>query len=161
MTSENKCVWAPKPCIMRSFGLKMQQKQVWEIFRKVCQTCFLRDNCRLSQRLLNNANADLLRYFSALSSFVPQKSEPHPKFSKSTAILSERAKGAAKASCGETVVQKGVFGESVSSLPPLRFALKAHENLKGAERKRTLQKHPFGRPFLRTTPSPLLGAPPF
>ena len=39
-------------------------------------------------------------------------------------IISERAKGAAKASCGETVVQKGVFGESVSSLPPLRFALK-------------------------------------
>ena len=31
---------------------------------------------------------------------------------------SERAKGAAKASCGETVVRKGVFGESVSSLPP-------------------------------------------
>ena len=29
-----------------------------------------------------------------------------------------RAKGAAKASCGETVVQKGVFGESVSSLLP-------------------------------------------
>ena len=28
------------------------------------------------------------------------------------------AKGAAKASCGETVVQKGVFGESVSTLPP-------------------------------------------
>ena len=29
-----------------------------------------------------------------------------------------RAKGAAKGSCGETVVQKGVFGESVSSLLP-------------------------------------------
>ena len=29
-----------------------------------------------------------------------------------------RAKGAAKGSCGETVVQKSVFGESVSSLPP-------------------------------------------
>ena len=28
------------------------------------------------------------------------------------------AKGAAKGSCGERVVQKGVFGESVSSLPP-------------------------------------------
>ena len=27
-------------------------------------------------------------------------------------------KGAAKASCAETVVQKGVFGESVSTLPP-------------------------------------------
>ena len=31
--------------------------------------------------------------------------------------LGGRAKGAAKASCGETVVQKGVFGESISSLP--------------------------------------------
>ena len=30
----------------------------------------------------------------------------------------ECAKGAAKASCGETVVQKCVFGESVSTLPP-------------------------------------------
>ena len=40
VTSENKCVWAPKPCIMRSFGLKMRQKQVRETFRKVCQTCF-------------------------------------------------------------------------------------------------------------------------
>ena len=29
-------------------------------------------------------------------------------------------------------------------------------NLKGAEKKRTLQKHPFGQPFLCTTPSPLL-----
>ena len=29
-----------------------------------------------------------------------------------------RAEGAAKASCGETVVQKGVFRESVSPLPP-------------------------------------------
>ena len=33
-------------------------------------------------------------------------------------IRSERAKGVAKASCGEMVVQKGVFGESVSSLRP-------------------------------------------
>ena len=32
-----------------------------------------------------------------------------------------RVKGAAKASCRETVVQKGVFGESGSSLPPQRF----------------------------------------
>ena len=72
---------------------------------------------------------------------------------------SGHAKGAGKGSCGETVVQKGVFGESVSSLPPQVFqdlsgVLRA--NLKGAEKKRTLQKHPFGQPFLRTTPSPLL-----
>ena len=31
---------------------------------------------------------------------------------------SECAKGAEKALCGETVVQKGALGESVSSLPP-------------------------------------------
>ena len=31
---------------------------------------------------------------------------------------SGRAKGAAKGSCGEMVVQKGVFGESISSLLP-------------------------------------------
>ena len=34
--------------------------------------------------------------------------------------------------------------------------LKGRENLKGAEKKRTLQKHPFGQLFLRMTPSPLL-----
>ena len=51
-----------------------------------------------------------------------------------------------KASCGETVVQKGVFGGSVSSLPPsglLSKHLQRPENLKGAKKKRTLQKHPF------------------
>ena len=82
---------------------------------------------------------------------------PVPKFTLRTIFNTEGSfgKGAAKASCGETVVQKGVFGESVSSLPPLRFALKTHETLRG-QRKRTLQKHPFRRPFLRTTPSPLL-----
>ena len=37
---------------------------------------------------------------------------------------------------------------------PLRFALKTSEILKWAERKRTLQEHPFGQPFLRMTPSP-------
>ena len=62
--------------------------------------------------------------------------------------MSGRAKGAAKGSCGETVVQKGVFGESVSSLPPYGFLLKylkGPENLTRAEKKRTLQKHPFGQ----------------
>ena len=32
------------------------------------------------------------------------------------------AKGAAKGSCGETLVQRGVFGEPVSSLPPSGFS---------------------------------------
>ena len=40
---------------------------------------------------------------------------------------SGRAKGAARGSCGETVVQKGAFGESVSSLLRLRSALKTPE----------------------------------
>ena len=34
--------------------------------------------------------------------------------------------------------------------------LRGPENRRGAEKKRTLQRHPFGQPFLRTTPSPLL-----
>ena len=55
---------------------------------------------------------------------------------------------------------KGCFWRVRFFSAPLRFALKTPEikpeNLKGAEKKRTLQKHPFGQPFLRTTPSPLL-----
>ena len=74
--------------------------------------------------------------------------------------LPERAKRAEKASCGETVVQKGVFGESVSSLPPSGFydlsGILRAKTLRGEEKKRALQKHPFGQPFLRTTPFPLL-----
>ena len=38
----------------------------------------------------------------------------------------------------------------------LRFSDVSRANLNGAEKKRTLQKHPVGRPFPRTTPSPLL-----
>ena len=54
---------------------------------------------------------------------------------------------------------KGCFWRVHFFSAPLRFALKtpeSPENLKGAETKRTLQEHPFGQPFLRTTPSPLL-----
>ena len=39
---------------------------------------------------------------------------------------------------------------------PLRFSGVSRANLKAAEKKRALQKHPFGQPFLHTTPSPLL-----
>ena len=39
---------------------------------------------------------------------------------------------------------------------PLRFSDVLRANLNGAEEKRTLQKHPFGQPFLRATPSLLL-----
>ena len=60
-------------------------------------------------------------------------------------------KGVEKALCGETVFWRVHFFSA-----PLRFALKTPENPKGPEKKRTLQKHPFGQPFLRTTPSPLL-----
>ena len=43
---------------------------------------------------------------------------------------------------------------------PFRFTLETPENLEGAEEKRTLQQHTLGQPFLRTTPSPLLGRAP-
>ena len=42
------------------------------------------------------------------------------------------------------------------SAPIKAFRCFKRATLKGAEKKRTLQKHPFGQPFLRTTPSPLL-----
>ena len=51
---------------------------------------------------------------------------------------------------------QGCFGESVFSSSHLRFSDVFRANLAGPEKKRTLQKHPFGRPFPRTTPSPLL-----
>ena len=38
----------------------------------------------------------------------------------------------------------------------VRFFSASLKTLRGAEKKRTLQKHPFGQPFLCTTPSPLL-----
>ena len=47
-----------------------------------------------------------------------------------TESVSERTKGAEKASCGETVVQKGTFGESVFFSAPSRFPLKTLENLR-------------------------------
>ena len=62
--------------------------------------------------------------------------------------------------CGETVVQKGAFGESVFLSAPLRFALKTLEKVKGAETKGILQNtllddRVSARRLLRS-----LGAPP-
>ena len=45
-----------------------------------------------------------------INKFALTPLDPHPNWGCAT--------GAEKASCGETVVQKGVFGESVSSLHP-------------------------------------------
>ena len=60
----------------------------------------------------------------------------------------------------EKRLSKRVSLESPFLLCPLKvfrtFQVFLRENLKGAEKKRTLQEHPFGQPFLRTTPSPLL-----
>ena len=70
---------------------------------------------RRFEAILANRSSVLI-FFAAANRFV-QSAGP-PKFAGVVALFSARAKGAAKASCGETVVQKGVFGESVSSLPP-------------------------------------------
>ena len=73
-----------------------------------------------------------------------------PAFSSFSAFLLTvwgRAKRVEKASCGETVVQKGV-----SAAPP---PLQVLQTLRGQRRKR-LSKAPFGQLFLHTTPSPLL-----
>ena len=62
---------------------------------------------------------------------------------------------------GEGVVRrngcpKGCFRRVRFLSAPLRLSCVLRANLKGAEKKRTLQKHPFGQPFVRMTPSPLL-----
>ena len=77
------------------------------------------------------------------------------KGSENQGAPKERRRGRA-----EKRLSKRVFLESpflLCSLKVLRtFQVVLRGNLKGAEKKRTLQKHPFGQPFLRTTPSPLL-----
>ena len=59
----------------------------------------------------------------------------------------------------ETVVQKGAFGESVSSLPPFRFALK-HLKPYGQRRnglsKNTLVDDRFSSPLLWRTPKSVM-----
>ena len=76
---------------------------------------------------------------------------PHEVNSK-MASKSARAKRAEKASCGETVVQKGIFGESVSSLPPSGLLLKHLKALRGQRRnglsKNTLLDDCFSAPRL-------------
>ena len=64
-----------------------------------------------------------------------------------------RAKGAAKASCGETDSPKGCFWRVRFFFAPQGFqdisgVLRA--KLKGAEKKRTLQKNPFGPKCTKT-----------
>ena len=56
--------------------------------------------------------------------------------------------------CGEVVVQRDIFGESVFFSAPSRFALETPKNL----RIHWENVARFGRPFLRTTPSPLIRA---
>ena len=63
----------------------------------------------------------LLAYLSSCLQSIPLLS---------SIMISERANGAEKASCRETVVEKGVFGESIFFSAPLRVALKTPENLR-------------------------------
>ena len=46
------------------------------------------------------------------------------------------------ASCGETVIRKGAFGESVSSLPPFEFSV-LRVNQKGGREEMDFPKTPF------------------
>ena len=98
-------------------------------------------------------------------SFTPQKLTPKTISDYTREIASktiqECKKLGVRQRSGEGVVRrngrpKGCFGESVSSLPTSGFPGVFRANLTGAEKKRTLQKQPFGRPFPHTTPSPLL-----
>ena len=99
--------------------------------------------------------------FGAFQFIVPKDSsfKEVTVFKESQGAPKERRRGRA-----QKRLSKRVFLESPFLLCPLYGFLLKHlkdsENLKGAEKKRTLQKHAFGQPFLRTTPSPLLWRPP-
>ena len=56
------------------------------------------------------------------------------KVPNAVVMKSERAKEAEKAPCGETVVQKGFLGESVSSLPAYGFQVLLEQTLRGQRR---------------------------
>ena len=75
-----------------------------------------------AKRKLAELKRDLVKFKRNLARFDQLAQEIAGNDAKNTLIShrqnSECAKGAANASCGETVVQKGVFGESVSTLPP-------------------------------------------
>ena len=71
VTSENKCVWGPKPCIMRSFGLKTSTKTSAGNIPESLSNLSVRDNCRLLQRLLNNAKL-LLAVLLFSRTYFPQ-----------------------------------------------------------------------------------------
>ena len=113
-----------------------------EVPRRALRTCF----CDSQGSLYNDVVLVLLEALKTLKNL--SRSKLGPKVCCGGSLKSERAKGAEKASRGETVVR---FFSA-----PLRFSGVLRANFTGEEKQRTLQKRPFGRPFLRTTPSPLL-----
>ena len=101
------------PCFFQGCPLLFPKKQGlegqgWKLrFEQYLCNAFGRGGCKLQ-------TSGMFLGLPSKSSRDTSQASPRPPNS----FISERAKGAAKASCGETVVEKGVFGESVSSLPP-------------------------------------------
>ena len=82
---------------------------------------FCWENCQKHFHQNSTANFTIKLHYEVLGCGGPYNFDIFRQFPRRTKSFknrqaSERAKGAEKASCGETVVQKGVFGESVSSL---------------------------------------------
>ena len=92
----------------------------------------------------------------SLNREYPKMSEIPTKTQFRVCFLSECAKGAERASCGETVVQKGVLGESAFFSASLRFALKTPESLRIHWENCAVHFRVLDGRFSRTTPSPLL-----
>ena len=82
-----------------------------------------------------------------------------PEKEKKRVVSTEGAPKERRRGRAEKRMSKGCFWRVRFFSAPLRFLLKhlkGPENLKGREKKTDSPKTPFGQPFLRTTPSPLL-----
>ena len=84
VTSENKCVWAPKTLHYAKFWAQNATKTSAGNIPESLSNLLLRDNCRLSQRLLNNA-----KQFADLGGFCEFSlvfEEKHSEFTKTPQI---------------------------------------------------------------------------
>ena len=134
--------FSQKPALTRRFALSFIFLRSFLYFSHY----FLRSFFYFSQKPALTRRFALSFIFCALS-FIFRKSRhlrphnrhlrPQNRFSRpSKRHLCGRTKGAEESSCGETVVQKRGFGESVLLCPLIRFAPTTSENLRGGGERR-------------------------
>ena len=110
MTSENKCVWIPKTLHYAKFWAQNATKISAENIPESLSNLFLRDNCRLSQRLLNNAKS---WFFSPDCLFARTHTHTHTNLNQRTPWFVGKQQGK-KTLMNDTPPNKGGFGRPYS-----------------------------------------------